>query len=258
MESGLGIQLFSKTHRGLALTEAGKSVYKDAKYIIGYCKESVRRAKASMCVTEDVIRVGISPMTPPEIFVELWPKIQEVYPDMKFKLITFENTTENAREILANMGQNIDVIAGIFDEKMLKLRGCDGTEISRKPFCVAVSIHHRLAKKDKIAIGDLEGENLMVMQRGWSYYGDMLRGDLMKNHPEINIVDFDLYNVEVFNRCENNNEVLLAFKSWESVHPLIRIILMKWNYTMPFGILHSKTPSDKVRRLIDAINRLKN
>lgn len=258
LESGLGIQLFSRTHRGLALTEAGKSVYKDAKYIIGYCKESVRRAKASMCVTEDVIRVGISPMTPPEIFVELWPKIQEIYPDMKFKLTTFENTTENAREILANMGQNIDVIAGIFDEKMLKLRGCDGTEISREPFCVAVSIHHRLAKKDKIAIEDLEGENLMVMQRGWSYYGDMLRDDLMKNHPEINIVDFDLYNVEVFNRCENNNEVLLAFKSWESVHPLIRIIPVEWNYTMPFGILHSKTPSDKVRRLIDAINRLKN
>ena len=51
--------------------------------------------------------------------MELWPKIQEIYPDMKFKFITFENTPENAREILANMGQNIDVIAGVFDETML-------------------------------------------------------------------------------------------------------------------------------------------
>ena len=58
--------------------------------------------------------------------------------------------------------------------------------------------------------------------------------DMMKNHPEINIVDFNLYNVEAFNRCENNNEVLLAFKSWESVHPLIRIIPVEWDYTMPF------------------------
>ena len=63
---------------------------------------------------EEIIRVGISPMTPPEVFVELWPKIQKIYPEMKFKLITFENTPENAREILANMGKNIDVIAGIF------------------------------------------------------------------------------------------------------------------------------------------------
>ncbi len=257
LENSLNLQLFERTHRGLIITEAGKSLYQDAKYLIQYSKESLIRAQEAMNHNEEIIRVGISPMTPPEVFVELWPKIQKIYPEMKFKLITFENTPENAREILANMGKNIDVIAGIFDETMLELRGCDGTEISREPFCVAVSIHHRLAKKEKITLDDLAGENLMLMQRGWSYYGDMLRDDMMKNHPEINIVDFNLYNVEAFNRCENNNEVLLAFKSWESVHPLIRIIPVEWDYTMPFGILHSKKPSIKVKRLINAINKVK-
>ena len=256
LENSLNLQLFERTHRGLAVTEAGKSLYQDAKYLIQYSKESLVRAQDAMNHNDELIRVGISPMTPPEIFVELWPKIQEIYPDMKFKLITFENTPENAREILANMGQNIDVIAGIFDETMLKLRGCDGTEISREPFCVAVSIHHRLAKREKITLDDLAGENLMLMQRGWSYYGDKLRDDMLEKHPEINIVDFDLYNVEAFNRCENNNEVLLAFKSWASVHPLIRIIPVEWDYTMPFGILHAKEPSSKVKRLIRAINKV--
>lgn len=257
LENSLNLQLFERTHRGLIITEAGKSLYQDAKYLIQYSKESLIRAQEAMNHNEEIIRVGISPMTPPEVFVKLWPKIQKIYPEMKFKLITFENTPENAREILANMGKNIDVIAGIFDETMLELRGCDGTEISREPFCVAVSIHHRLAKKEKITLDDLAGENLMLMRRGWSYYGDMLRDDMMKNHPEINIVDFNLYNVEAFNRCENNNEVLLAFKSWESVHPLIRIIPVEWDYTMPFGILHSKKPSIKVKRLINAINKVK-
>ena len=257
LENSLNLQLFERTHRGLIITEAGKSLYQDAKYLIQYSKESLIRAQEAMNHNEEIIRVGISLMTPPEVFVKLWPKIQKIYPEMKFKLITFENTPENAREILANMGKNIDVIAGIFDETMLELRGCDGTEISREPFCVAVSIHHRLAKKEKITLDDLAGENLMLMQRGWSYYGDMLRDDMMKNHPEINIVDFNLYNVEAFNRCENNNEVLLAFKSWESVHPLIRIIPVEWDYTMPFGILHSKKPSIKVKRLINAINKVK-
>ena len=152
LEASLGMKLFDRTHRGLVVTEAGQSIYNDAKYIIGYCKESVQRAKEAMQVSDDVIRVGISPMTPPQVFVDLWPQIQNLYPDIKFKLITFENTLENAREILANLGQNIDVVAGIFDETMLKLRGCDGTEISREPFCVAVSIHHRLAEKKKITL----------------------------------------------------------------------------------------------------------
>ena len=116
LENSLNLQLFERTHRGLAVTEAGKSLYKDAKYLIQYSKESLERAQNAMNYNEEIIRVGISPMTPPQIFVELWPKIQEIYPDMKFKLITFENTLENAREILANMGQNIDVVSGIFDE----------------------------------------------------------------------------------------------------------------------------------------------
>ena len=38
LESSLGLQLFVRTHRGLILTEAGKSLYRDAKYIIQYCR----------------------------------------------------------------------------------------------------------------------------------------------------------------------------------------------------------------------------
>lgn len=257
LEASLGLQLFSRTHRGLMVTEAGKSIYNDAKYIIGYCKESVKRAKEAMHTSDDVIRVGISPLTPPQVFVDLWPKIQKIYPDMKFQLVPFENTLEKAREILGNLGQNIDVIAGIFDDSMLKLRGCNGIEISREKFCAAVSIHHRLAKKKKITLNDLEGESLMLMHRNWSQYVDELRDELTENHPDINIVDFDFYDVEVFNRCENSNEVLLAIKSWESIHPLVKIIPVDWTYTIPFGLLCSKEPSDKVKRLINAIEKVK-
>lgn len=256
LETSLGVQLFSRTHRGLAVTEAGESIYNDAKYIIEYCKSSVKRAKDSMQASENVIRVGISPLTPPQVFVELWPKIQNLYPDMKFQLIPFENTLENAREILANLGQNIDVVAGIFDDTLLRLRGCDGIKISMEPFCIAVSIHHRLTKKDKISIEDMEGENLMLMKRGWSYYGDKLRDDISENYPQIKIVDFNLYNVEVFNRCENNNGLLLAIKSWENIHPLIKIIPVEWEYAIPFGLLYSKEPSSKIKKLIKAIKKL--
>lgn len=47
LEAQLGLTLFVRTHRGLKLTEAGKSLYQDAKYVIGYCRESVERARAA-------------------------------------------------------------------------------------------------------------------------------------------------------------------------------------------------------------------
>ena len=99
LESSLNLQLFDRTHRGLIVTEAGKSLYKDTKYIIQYSKDSVARAQNAMKENKEVIRVGVSPMTPPQVFVELWPKIQKMYSDIKFQIVTFENTPENAREI---------------------------------------------------------------------------------------------------------------------------------------------------------------
>ena len=72
LEKDLGLRLFIRTHRGLTLTEAGKSLYKDAKYIIQYCKESVERAKKAMQEKDNVIRIGTSPMTPAAPLVQIW------------------------------------------------------------------------------------------------------------------------------------------------------------------------------------------
>ena len=255
LEENMDLQLFVRTHRGLVLTKAGQSLYQDTKYIIQYCKDSVTRAKNAMQETANVIRIGTSPMTPAQVLVDLWPKLQAYCPNIKFQLIPFDNTPENAREILGNLGQNIDVVAGIFDETMLNLRQCKGLEISREPICCAVSVHHRLAQKNSLTVQDLYGENLMLMRRDWSHYVDLLRDDLWKNHPQIHIVDFDFYDVAAFNQCENNNCVLMAVENWRYVHPLLKILPVDWGYTIPFGLLHSPNPSFAVAEFLRAVEK---
>lgn len=252
LEAELGVRLFERTHRGLYLTKAGKSLYQDTKYIIQYCRDSVTRAKNAMQEDTNIIRIGTSPMTPAQLLMRLWPKIQERCPDIKFQIIPFENTPENAREILANLGKNIDVIGGIFDETMLGLRKCEGLELSREPFCCAVSLQHHLAAKDKLKVSDLYGENHLMMHREWSHYVDELRDELWKNHPKINIVDFDFYSMDVFNRCENSDNVLLAISSWSIVHPLLKVIPVEWDYSIPYGLLHSTNPSGIVKKFLKA------
>ena len=172
---------------------------------------------------------------------------------MKFQIIPFENTPENAREILANLGKNIDVIGGIFDETMLSFRNCAGLQLSWEPLCCAVSIHHRLASKDKLLMEDLYGENLLMMRREWSHYVDQLRDDLQQNHGQIHIVDFEFYNMSIFNRCENSNDVLLAIPGWASVHPLLKVIPVEWDHSIPYGLLHSPHPSETVKRFLAAV-----
>ena len=253
LEASLGVRLFERTHRGLILTKAGKSLYQDTKYIIQYCRDSVTRAKNAMQEDTKVIRIGSSPMTPAQLLMQLWPKIQTHCPDMKFQIIPFENTPENAREILGNLGKNIDVVGGIFDETMLDLRRCAGLELSREPFCCAVSVHHRLAAKDRLKLEDLYGENLMLMRREWSRYVDELRDDIWQNHSQIHIVDFDFYSMEAFNRCENSNDILLSIPGWANVHPLLKVIPVEWDHSIPFGLLHSPKPSGIVKQFLEAV-----
>ena len=255
LEASLDVQLFERTHRGIVLTKAGKSLYQDAKYVIQYSKEAVIRAQNAMQENTDVIRIGTSPMTPVQFLMQLWPKIQENCPGMKFQIVPFENTPENARTILGNLGQNIDVVGGIFDETMLRLRGCAGLELFYTPLCCAVSVYHPLAEKNILRMEDLYGQNLMLMRRNWSMYVDRLRDDIWQNHPQINIIDFDFYDVNVFNRCENGNDILMAVSVWENVHPLLKIIPVEWKHGIPYGLLHSQQPSDTVKRFLEATKK---
>ena len=48
LEQELGLQLFDRTHRGISLTKAGRSIYGDAKYMIQYAKDSITRAHNAM------------------------------------------------------------------------------------------------------------------------------------------------------------------------------------------------------------------
>ena len=241
LEEDTNIQLFQRSFKGVSLTEAGKSFYSDAKYIIKYLEDSVNRAK-TITSGDNTIKVGTSIMTPSHLLLELWPNIHNLYPNLKFKLVSFENTPENAREILLNLGKNIDIVAGIFDDTFLDYRQREATEVS----------------KEKITLDDLKGENFMVIKKGWSSYVDKIREDLTNNYPEINLIDFSFYNVEVFNRCESENNILLTIEYWKNVHPLLKLIPVDWDYTIPYGFLHSPNPSPQVEAFLKAVIKIKN
>lgn len=256
LEEEVGVKLFDRTHRGLRLTKAGESFLKDSKYIIRYAKEAEKRARKAMQDEDNLIRIGTSPLTPSEAFTELWPEIRKYCPDMRFRIVPFENTPENAAGILANLGENIDVVLGIFDDTLLNLRKCDGFILYDVPISVAVSLDHPLASRKELEIEDLCGQNLLLMHRGWCHSVDEIRSDLASEYPEINIVDFDFYDVEIFNRCSTSNDVLMAIDKWQNVHPMLRIIPVKWKYTIPYGIFYSYDPSPIVGKLLDAVSSI--
>ena len=71
MEAKLDMQLFERTPKGLLLTPAGKSYYRDAKFMIRYAQEAKTRAEKAMKNAEVEIRVGVSALAPTGLLMEL-------------------------------------------------------------------------------------------------------------------------------------------------------------------------------------------
>lgn len=256
LESSLGTRLFERSHRGLILTSAGRSFYDDAAYMMRYWEDSVLRARSAACADGRLIRIGTSPLTPAQVFSPLWTEIAQVHPAFRLRFVPFENTPENAREILLHLGRNIDIVPALFDDTLCAVRHCHGYELVRAPICCGVPVRHPLARKDALDVSDLYGECLMLMHRGWSAHVDALRDDLTTHHPEIRIEDFHFYSLDAFNRCAHEGKLLMTVGSWRDVHPLVKVLPVAWRHTFPCGLMYAMKPTGVVTDFLKAVRRL--
>lgn len=255
LEDRVGITLFTRTNHGLELTAAGRSFLQDTKYILDYSARAIEKAKEiDHKDKQQLIRIGTSIMTPAKFLLDVWAEIQRFNPYIKIELIPFENTPINSVEILKNLGKHIDIVAGLYDDNFLKERGCKAAHFYDKKLSFAVPVSHSLCSKSKIEMRDLRGQRVLLIRRNWNEYIDKLREDLTANGTEI--VDFDMFNLNAFNRAAQENIPIITVEGWEDVHPLLRIVPADWEYRIPFGILYSPTPTKQVKDFIAALQRI--
>ena len=221
LESHLNLKLIERTHTGIHLTKAGEVIYRDAKFMIDYSKKSILSAKTALLANDTTFCVGTSLLNPAKPFMDLWYRINKDFSEYKLHLVPFEDNHEGILSEIELLGEKFDFLIGVCDSKEWLSR-CNFLPIGSYKKMIAVSIEHRLAKKTCINIEDLYGETLMMVQRGDSETNDFIRRDLEKNHPKIQIEDTPhFYDLSVFNRCSQTQQVLLTIECWQEVHPAL-------------------------------------
>lgn len=252
LEKRLDVSLFKRINHGLVLTEAGASVLTDAKYLADYAARAEEKAR-EIGKKENIraIRIGTSVMTPAKFILDIWSEIQNVAPNLKVELIPFENTPENAREILSNLGVQIDVVAGIYDDNFKEERGFQTVRLEDKKICFAFPLTSPLAAKRSVSPEDLKQTGVMFIKKGWNKYIDELRTTFEK--ADVKITDFDFFNLAAFNEAVKKNIPIIAISGWESIHPLLKIVASKTTVSVPYGIMYSTNPSNHVNQFIKAV-----
>ncbi|MBP1560139.1 MAG: LysR family transcriptional regulator [Oscillospiraceae bacterium] len=256
LENHLGLKLISRTNQGVKLTPAGQSIYKDALFIFDYSEKSVEKAKRYTEEYEKTFCVGTSILNPCKPFMDLWYKLSPRFPGYRLNIVPFEDEHTNIVAEISSLGEKFDFLTGVCDSATW-LDRCGFLKLGEYKKCIAVNANHRLAKKKIIRLSDLYGENLMMVKAGDSAANDRIRAELTKNHPQIHLVDTPhFYDMSVFNRCAQSDDVLLTIECWQDVHPLLVTIPVEWDYTIPYGILYAKEPPEDVKRLIGIVEEI--
>ena len=254
LEERLGFELFERSPKGLKLTPAGISIYQDSKYIIQYCQDAIARAELKSKENQ-IIRVGKSFTTPVDFIFNYYDQITKLHPMMKFEFISFENTPTNAKEIMTHFGQNIDLVAGIYSDNFLKDRNSQALKLYDTPLMIGVPYNHRLYNHTVLSYKDLKDETIMIIRPVYMTPFDEVRRKL-SSFPDLKLEEFDFFNVDTFNKCVNDNKLMITVKEWEDIHPMMKMIPIEWDYTIPFGIIYSLHPNKNVEILIDTLKQL--
>ena len=255
LEGELSVRLFLRTNHGLKLTKAGESFLQDARYILEYMERAARRAREiDEGESRRSIRIGTSVMTPAKFVLDVWSQIQSRMPTLKIELIPFENNPVNSVEILKNLGQHIDVVAGLYDDNFLHERGCLAAHMYDKRILLAVPVTHALSAEGRITTEHLKGRRVMFIRRGWNKYIDALREKL--EGTGVATEDFPQFNLSAYNRAVAENIPIITVEGWEDVHPLLKIIPADWENSVPFGVFYSPRPTALVKKFIGLLSEI--
>lgn len=255
LEEHLEIKLFDRTNHGVFLTEPGKILYQNSKFLINYSKKTIEQAKDLVSSKEETIYIGTSILNPIGSNISLFKSLKKALPNFKTEIISFDDKHHNLIHTIDNFGENIDLYFGLYPSSKYENR-CNTLHLKDYPLSCAMSINHRLALKDSISLEDLHGEKVMMIQKGDTIYIDNLRKVIEEKHPEIELIDVPLYDIHTFNQCEKMNIIMISAEIWQHVHPLLVTIPIKTNHFVPYGIVYSLNPPKKVNDFISAIKEL--
>ena len=252
LENHLGLKLLVRNNRGVTLTQAGASIYKDAQNFFALSKRAI---DAALSLTEDAkytIHVGTSMLYPGTFFMHLWQSVEQALPGYTVQIVPFADHHAEILNELRKVGAKYDCIVGPCNSDFWKTL-CNYLVVGETPVCVAVPKGHRLANQKLLNLPDLFQETVLIAVQGDSPIIDQVRATLA-SFPQITIEDVpNFYDAATFNRAEREKKILLTLECWSNVHPSLVTLAVNWEYRIPYGILYAFEPSRQMEHFLDVL-----
>ncbi len=253
LEQQLGIVLFERGHRGIKLTEAGESLYRDAVDIVRRSDEAVARARLIQR-GEDHIRVGTSLLMKCRMLPGIWSHMIEDAPGTRIDIISLESAGVEPGNYLRGLGVSYDVMEGLYMSELYEDR-CLFLELTRASLCVALPRSLGAACPETVDAAMLRDLDLVLMKPGVSADYDAAHWYLAALGAN-RITEVPFYTMELFADCELNKRAIVTIDLWEDIHPNLVSIPLAEPHSMPYGLIFPKRPSTQAMKLHQAAKKM--
>jgi LysR family hydrogen peroxide-inducible transcriptional activator len=167
LESVLGLKIFERDRRRVVLTSAGAEIVARARRILVEIDDLIAVATRSRDPFAGTLRIGVIPTIAPYLLPEVVPAIGARYP--KLALVFRE---EKTALIVREIGE------GSLDAGLVALEAEIGdlahAQIATDPFVVAMPKAHALARKKRLALSDLDGAHVLLLDEGHCFRSQAL------------------------------------------------------------------------------------
>lgn len=168
LENKLGVELFTRNKRNVALTAAGLYFKKECKQILNQLDYVASQTESLYKGRSGVIKIGYTYSALHGFLPDLLKHINQMFPDIKIVLLEFNNARQykalKNREIDIGFATNPD-IDGSFSSRLLL----------RNNFALAMPVDYNLDENSFLNLGDLKEEKFILppKQEGEMYVGTL-------------------------------------------------------------------------------------
>jgi LysR family hydrogen peroxide-inducible transcriptional activator len=159
LEGYLGVELIERQPRGVVLTEIGQELVERARRVLRESDEIVHLARDFRDPLAGNLAIALIPTIGPYLLPLVAKKLRKQLP--KLRLMLYEYQTATMIEKLRNGDIDMGVLA-----LPISVDGIDSRELYREDFVVALPPQHELTHKATVKLGDLAGEELLLLEDG--------------------------------------------------------------------------------------------
>lgn len=160
LESALGVAIFERLPRGVAITKAGAAILERAKRTLLDADDLLATAERSRDPLSGTLNLGVIPTVAPYLLPEISTQLRERFP--RLRLLWSEEKTRGLVERIQAGELDAGIIAVESDIGEL-----DYVALARDAFFLAVPEDHRLARSTQpVRIDQLEDETVLLLEDG--------------------------------------------------------------------------------------------